>query len=142
MDIDFPTDHTGLRVLETQECLQRLASAVVGRVGFALDGDVVVLPVHHVARGSSVYFRTAGASKIGAAVDHDPMAFEVDDFDTETRSGWSVTVSGTASVVESENLERELDQLDVSPWPLGHSEDAVWVQIRPDQISGRELLPG
>ena len=142
MDIDFPTDHTGLRVLDTEECLLRLSLTAVGRVGFALDGEVVVLPVHHVARGPNVYFRTAGASKIGAAVAHDPMAFEVDDFDPETRSGWSVTMSGTASVVDSERLERELDQLDEAPWPLGHSDEAVWVQIRPAQISGRELLPG
>ena len=35
-----PTDHTGMRVLTLQDCLARLGSAPVGRVAFALDGEI------------------------------------------------------------------------------------------------------
>ena len=94
MDVGAATDHSGLRVMGTDECLERLGSTVIGRVAFLHDGEVVLLPVHHVMHGSDVCFRTSGSSKIEAAADHDPMSYEVDDYDVETRSGWSVTVTG------------------------------------------------
>ena len=141
MTIDVPTDHSGLRVMGTDECLERIGSTAVGRVAFARDGQIVLQPVHHIVRGMDVYFRTSGASKIEAAADHDPMGFEVDWYDGSSATGWSVTVSGTASVVGDDELESELDRLGGDPWPIGDAAHAVWVAIRPDEISGRELLP-
>jgi len=147
MTTDVPTDHSGLRVMGTDECLERIRSALVGRVAFSRDGQVVLLPIHHVLRGMDVYFRTSGGSKIEAAADHDPMGFEVDGYDSLAATGWSVSVSGTASVVDDE-LARELSGLATEPsgaggafWPIGDPDSAVWIRIRSDQISGRELLP-
>jgi uncharacterized protein len=141
MTTDVPTDHSGLRVMGTDECLERLRSAAVGRVAFTRDGQIVVLPVHHVVHGMDVYFRTSGGSKIEAAADHDPMGFEVDGYDTSAATGWSVAVSGTASVVDDDELAAELIGLDREPWPIGEVAGAVWIRIRSDQITGRELLP-
>lgn len=140
-DVDLPLDHSGLRVMSTAECMERLSAAGIGRLGFVLDGDVAVLPVHHVVHGMDVYFRTSGASKIEAAADHGSVGFEVDDYDRSTVTGWSVTLSGTASLVDDDALVTELEALDSAPWPVGDSSDSVWVRIRPDEISGRELLP-
>ena len=140
-DTDAPTDHSGLRVMSTEECLDRLASAGIGRLGFIVAGEVVMLPVHHLVHGVDVYFRTSGGSKIEAASDHDPVGFEVDEYDRATVTGWSVTLTGVASLVDEDDLVRELEALDTAPWPVGDRTDSVWVRVRPDQISGRELLP-
>jgi len=139
-DIDAPTDHSGLRVMSTEESLHRLASAGIGRVAFVRSGEVVLLPVHHVVHGMDIYFRTSGASKIEAAADHRAVGFEVDEYDRSTVTGWSVTVSGSASLVDEDELVSELARLDSAPWPVADATDSVWVRIRPDEISGRELL--
>jgi nitroimidazol reductase NimA-like FMN-containing flavoprotein (pyridoxamine 5'-phosphate oxidase superfamily) len=138
---DIPTDHSGLRVMGTDECLERIRSTAVGRVAFAQDGQVLVLPVHHVVHGMDVFFRTSGGSKIEAAADHDPMGFEVDGYDVSAATGWSVAVSGTASIVDDDELAAQLDGLHGEPWPIGDTARAVWIRIRSDQISGREVLP-
>ncbi|MFW5469705.1 pyridoxamine 5'-phosphate oxidase family protein [Knoellia sp. CPCC 206435] len=138
---DVPVDHSGLRVMSTEECMERLSRAGLGRLGFVLAGEVTVLPVHHLVHGMELYFRTSGGSKIEAAADHSAVGFEIDDYDRATVTGWSVSVSGTASLVDDEQLAEELAGLDDAPWPGGDPSDSVWVRIRPDQISGRELLP-
>lgn len=143
MTTDVPTDHSGLRVMGTDECLERIRSTAVGRVAFTRDGKIVVLPVHHVVRGMDVYFRTSGGSKIEAAADHDPMGFEVDVYDASAATGWSVALSGTASVVDDDETAAELNGLDRRPWPISEADvgDSVWIRIRSDEITGRELLP-
>lgn len=143
MSTDLPTDHSGLRVMGTEECLERMRGAAIGRVAFARDGAIVVLPVHHVVHGMDVCFRTSGGSKIEAAADHDPMGFEVDAYDVSAATGWSVSLTGTACVVEDDELLGELDgQLDRMSgglWPVGDIDRAVWIEIRSDQITGRAL---
>jgi len=145
MRVDGPTDHSNLRVMSTDECLTRLASSAIGRVGFVCDGEVLVLPVHHVIRGTEVYFRTAGGSKIEAASDHSPMGFEVDGHDDSTHAdsapqGWSVTVTGAASVVDDDELVSELEDLHGSDWLVGDPDAQVWIGLRSHTIAGRELL--
>lgn len=141
MSTDVPTDHSGLRVMGTAECLERIASTPIGRVAFVRDGEIVLLPVRHVVRGLDVYFQTSGGSKIEVAADHDPMGFEVDSYDASAATGWSVAVSGIASVVDDEQVTAELVALSGDPWPIVDVAAAVWIVIRPDQISGREVLP-
>ena len=63
----YPTDHAGLEILPFDECLRLLASVPVGRVGFVVDGEVVVLPVNHVVDGQDVIFRPAYGSKVATA---------------------------------------------------------------------------
>jgi len=141
MSTDVPMDHSGLRVLGTDECLQRIRATAVGRVAFTRAGEVILLPVHHVVRGMEIFFRTSGGSKIEAAADHDPMGFEVDDYDAASATGWSVTASGVASLVDEDELTDELEALDGPSWSIGDSSSAVWVRIRPNEISGREIVP-
>ncbi|HET7306069.1 MAG TPA: pyridoxamine 5'-phosphate oxidase family protein [Segeticoccus sp.] len=132
-------DHRGLRVLEFDECLRRVASAPVGRVAFRDGGEILVLPVNHVADGVAVTFRTTWGSKLAATVRDEPVAFEVDGYEDNARVGWSVLVKGTASVIDDEatcaRLEEELGE----PW-IGPSEESFWIRLRPDEVSGRELV--
>ncbi|SDO89708.1 Pyridoxamine 5'-phosphate oxidase [Pedococcus dokdonensis] len=135
-----PTDHTGLRVLDLDECLARLVEVPVGRFAFQLDGELTVLPVVHTLDGIDVCFRTTGDSKIQAAVDHDRVAFEVDQFDARTRTGWSVLVQGTATVVDDDEDVRRLDRVARVPWVPPHEAASTWVRVRTQSITGRALV--
>ncbi|GAB3050224.1 pyridoxamine 5'-phosphate oxidase family protein [Intrasporangium mesophilum] len=136
---DSARDHTGLVVLGLDECLARLASAPIGRVAFRLDGAISVLPVAHVVDGVDVCFRTAGASKIQAALDRDEVAFEADGYDVAERSGWSVLMQGPAVEVTSEPEIRALEGRADAPWIDFPDEGTVWIRVRAESISGREL---
>jgi nitroimidazol reductase NimA-like FMN-containing flavoprotein (pyridoxamine 5'-phosphate oxidase superfamily) len=93
---DQPIDHAGLEPLSFDACLELLASVHLGRIGFHADGELVILPVNHAMDGQDVVFRTSGGSKLAAAGEQGLVAFEVDAYDQETRSGWSVLVTGRA----------------------------------------------
>jgi CBS domain-containing protein len=136
------TDRRGLVVLGLDECLRRLASTPVGRLAFVVGGGPIVLPVSHGLDGMNVVFRTTWGSKLQIAQAGGEVAFEVDGFDSATRTGWSVLVRGKASTVyEAQDVQR-YDTLGVRPWAgLETNEDAVWIRVRAEEISGREILP-
>ena len=140
----YPTDHAGLEILPFDECLRLLASVPVGRVGFVADGEVVVLPVNHVVDGQDVIFRTAHGSKASAAEGQDRAAFEADYYNEQTRTGWSVLVTGRAEVVDAEadiqRLSLSLSRSGVYPWVTA-VRHPFWIRIRPTSVSGRQT-PG
>lgn len=142
MSTDAPLDHSGLRVMSTSECLAHLASTAIGRVGFTHDGEVLILPVHHVVHEGVVHFRTSGGSKIEVAAGHGPIGFEVDDYDQSAGSGWSVALTGVASVVDDDAVLAELERAHGHVWVVGDASAQAWVRIQPNSITGRELRPG
>ena len=135
----MPTDHSGLGVLSTPECVDRLSRARVGRLAVIHNGEPLILPVNHEMDGEAVVFRTAEGTKLSAALDQAPVSFEVDSFDVDRRAGWSVVVRGVANVVDDPAQIARLEQLGVWPWA-----DAVertnWVRIRPYEITGRQVI--
>jgi uncharacterized protein len=136
-----PRDHRGLVVLTLEECLGRLRSAPVGRIAFVQDGAPVVLPVNHAVDGTTVVFRTTWGSKLDVARSAGAAAFEVDGFDPTTRTGWSVLVRGTVSAVYERNDVERYEALVPPAW-VGIDLDPVWVALRADEITGREITPG
>lgn len=143
LESDMPgqaTDHAGLETLPFQDCLRLLASVPVGRVGFYADGEVVVLPVNHVVDGQDIVFRTARGSKLSAAEGRELVAFEADDYDPRTRSGWSVLVNGRAEVVYEDAEIQRLTGLGLHPWVTA-VERPFWVRIRPASVTGRRTPP-
>ena len=136
----YPTDHAGLEMLPFDDCLRLLASVPVGRVGFFADGEIVVLPVNHVVDGQDVVFRTAHGSKLSAAGGLDLAAFEVDHYNEQARSGWSVLVTGRAEIVEAEAEIQRLSRRGLHPWVTA-IQRPFWVRIRPTSVSGRRA-PG
>jgi hypothetical protein len=133
------TDHRGLRVLMLDECLERLRSRPVGRVGFVSDGEIVILPVNHVVQGTQILFRTTYGSKLQTAEDEARVAYQVDRQDPATHTGWSVLVQGTAELVTDPTECSRLDALAPPPW-LDLEGDAFWVRILAVQITGREIV--
>ena len=136
----YPTDHADLEMLPLEECLRLLASVPVGRLGFDVDGEVVILPVNHAVDGQDVVFRSARGSKLTAAEGGRTVVFETDGYDRRRRSGWSVLVNGKAEIVYDDAECAALDTLGVRPWAAA-VERPFWVRIRPTSVTGRRI-PG
>jgi nitroimidazol reductase NimA-like FMN-containing flavoprotein (pyridoxamine 5'-phosphate oxidase superfamily) len=135
---EFPTDHRGLAVLDLDECIRRLQQVVVGRIAFVHDGEPIVLPVNHGVDGNDIVFRTTWGSKLQQAQHAKVVAFEADEFDERLRRGWSVLVTGQASIVYDENEIDRLERLGVHSWAKV-LDPVFWVRVTPRQVSGREI---
>jgi nitroimidazol reductase NimA-like FMN-containing flavoprotein (pyridoxamine 5'-phosphate oxidase superfamily) len=138
-DVALPLDHAGTAVLPFETCLRLIAHEQVGRVAFSADGEIVVLPVNHVMDGHAVAFRSAGGSKLSAAIYEDVVAFEVDGHDAATRTGWSVLVNGKAEVVVDREEIARLERTELTPW-ADRVERPHWVRIRPASVTGRAII--
>lgn len=133
----YPTDHAGLEILPFDTCLKLLATVPVGRVSFFADGEIVVLPVNHAVDGQDPVFHTARGSKLSAAEGQDLVAFEADDYDERTRSGWSVLVTGRAQAIYEDDEIQRLSRLGLHAW-VSTVDRPFWIRIRPTSVSGRQ----
>ena len=137
----FQTD--GFRALDRQECLRLLAKVPVGRVVYTRQALPAVLPINFSRdTNASVLLCTSPESDLVRAIDGVVVAFEADEFDAATRSGWSVVVTGRATVVTDPAEHERLTQTGPSSWmPLRES---VFVRIESEMVTGRELrgMPG
>ena len=135
-----PDEQAGkLVVLTREECLELLASHRFGRLAVAMDSPVI-RPVNYVfdERSQSVAFRTADGSKFHAMVINGNAAFEIDGFDPDSRTGWSVIIVGMAEEVTSPSELRRLDRLGLVTWISGRK--AHWMRIRAWTVSGRRIV--
>ncbi|WP_329259412.1 pyridoxamine 5'-phosphate oxidase family protein [Streptomyces pseudovenezuelae] len=131
----------GFRELDRQECLRLMARAPVGRIVHTRHALPAVLPVNFcLDHGGAVLLRTAAASELVRAVDGVVVAFETDEVDTVTRSGWSVIVTGRADVVTDPAEHARLCRVGPRSWAPSPAE--VFVRIEPELITGRELIAG
>jgi nitroimidazol reductase NimA-like FMN-containing flavoprotein (pyridoxamine 5'-phosphate oxidase superfamily) len=126
------------RALGRQECLRLLAKVPVGRVVYTRQALPAVLPINFgLDADASVLLRTSPDSDLVRAVDGVVVAFEADEFDAATRSGWSVLVTGRATVVTDPAEHDRLLQTGPTSWmPL---RDSVFVRIESEMVDGREL---
>src|SRR5450631_487685 len=125
----------GVELLATQSWTL-LRETVVGRLAVIVDDRPDIFPVNHLVDHGSVVFRTAAGTKLAGAVGH-WVAFEVDGYDVETASAWSVVVKGRA-----QEVNRLYDVLDVVGLPLfpWHSAPKPhFIRIEPDSITGRRF---
>ena len=78
----------------SEECLALLATVPVGRVGVTMNALPVVLPVNFAVLDGDIVFRTVEGTRFHAAAAGTVVAFEVDSYDPDGASGWSVVGSG------------------------------------------------
>lgn len=91
--------------LSREECLTLLSWHRVGRVVVSGSGATpVIRPVSYVfdEPSQSVVFRTANGSKLHWLTRTARAAFEIDDADHVTRTGWSVIVAGVTEEVTTQ----------------------------------------
>jgi nitroimidazol reductase NimA-like FMN-containing flavoprotein (pyridoxamine 5'-phosphate oxidase superfamily) len=122
-------------------CWSLVADEPVGRVVFVDGGQPIALPVNHVVEDGEVFFQSTVGSKLDKAL-REPgtvVGFEVDSYDPETRSGWSVLLKGTIHPVTGTVTTAHLDRLSVTPWAdLG--EDGRWIRIEAAEVTGRRVV--
>ena len=124
--------------LDEATCVRLLESTPIGRIGFATDDGLLVLPVNFKWYDDSIVFRTLEGQKLAAAAEHQRVCFEVDQWDAATRTGWSVVVQGVAREVTSWAEDAHLDQIGLVPWAKDEWRP-IWVRIDPTKVSGRIL---
>ncbi|MGW3355477.1 pyridoxamine 5'-phosphate oxidase family protein [Streptomyces bungoensis] len=128
----------GFHVLDRQECLRRMAKVQVGRVVYTRRALPAVLPVNFsLDTDSSVLLRTSARSDLVRAIDGVVVAFEADDFDPSTRSGWSVVVTGRANLVTDPAEHERLARTGPRSWVV--PTEGVFLRIEAELVTGREL---
>ncbi|MET8944063.1 pyridoxamine 5'-phosphate oxidase family protein [Streptomyces sp. NPDC004542] len=131
----------GFRELGRHECLRLLATAPVGRVVHTRRALPAVVPATFgLDADGAVLLRASAASELARAVDGAVVAFEADAVDVDTRSGWSVVVTGRAGIVTDAAETARLERTGPDSW--APSPDDVFVRIAPELVTGRQLVAG
>ncbi|MBB4711485.1 nitroimidazol reductase NimA-like FMN-containing flavoprotein (pyridoxamine 5'-phosphate oxidase superfamily) [Streptomyces luteogriseus] len=126
------------RALDRQECLRLLAKVPVGRVVYTRHALPAVLPINFsLDADASVLLRTSPGSDLVRAIDGVVVAFEADEFDAATRAGWSVVVTGRATIVTDPDEHARLSETGPTSWMP--PQDAQFVRIESEMVTGREL---
>jgi uncharacterized protein len=127
-----------MEVLDRSACEALLATQRVGRIALCLDHPVV-LPVVYALYDGDVVFRTAPGEKLIAAALQRTVAFEIDAYDPDAHTGWSVDVIGTAEEIVNPAELARVRALDLPAW-AGEVRDR-FVRVRTKDITGRRLDP-
>jgi uncharacterized protein len=124
--------------LSPQECLELLGQASLGRIAVIENNQPIIFPVNYAFDDGTIVFRTDPGTKLATA----PLArvaFEIDEVDTASRSGWSVVVQGVGEDI-TDSVDTSSDRLlrlTVDTWVPGGRDH--WVKIVPRSITGRRL---
>ncbi len=130
-------DSGGMEILTERECHDLLGTSSLGRVVFTDRALPAIQPVTFLLSGTDVIIRTAAGSKLAAAARDAVVAFEVDEFDSTLRTGWSVVIVGHARMIAENGEAARLRHLPPHPWAGGD----FYIAITPEMISGRRV-PG
>ncbi len=131
-------ENDGFRALDRQECLRLMAKVPVGRVVYTRHALPAVMPVNFsLDADAAVLMCTSPASDLVDAINGVVVAFEADEFDAATRSGWSVVITGRAALVTDPAEHERLAQQGPRSWMP--SRDSVFLRIGCEMVTGREL---
>jgi nitroimidazol reductase NimA-like FMN-containing flavoprotein (pyridoxamine 5'-phosphate oxidase superfamily) len=92
-------------LLVPDDCLRLLATTGIGRLAYSQGALPAVRPVSYCIRGGEVLIPALLGSPLLQAVRGSVVAFEADDYDEATRTGWTVTVVGPSRVLDGNRGE-------------------------------------
>ncbi|MFB7712429.1 pyridoxamine 5'-phosphate oxidase family protein [Streptomyces sp. NPDC056105] len=128
----------GVREIDRRECLRLLATAPVGRIVHTCHALPAVLPVPFcLDADSAVVVRTSATSQLVSAIDRAVVAFQADEVDPAVRSGWSVVVTGRATVVTDPAEYERLRGSGPRSWRTSRHD--IFFRIEPELVTGTEL---
>jgi nitroimidazol reductase NimA-like FMN-containing flavoprotein (pyridoxamine 5'-phosphate oxidase superfamily) len=133
-------DAAGLEILERDECMRLAATGSIGRVVFTEQALPAITPVSYALKDGSIFLRASEGSKLANATNGSVVAFEIDEFDTDFRQGWSVVFVGKAMPVSEEGRLEELSGLPLRGWDAQNSHRLIEVKI--ELVNGRRLPNG
>ena len=123
--------------LDRGESLRLLATTPVGRLIFTVNALPTVRPVNFALVDGLILVRTAADSTTARRVDGTIVAFEADELDAATCSGWSVTVTGRAELVTDPDLAARYRRVPLLPWAPGVRDQ--FVTITTELAEGRRV---
>jgi uncharacterized protein len=139
-DQRMEVDRNGLEVLSRDACLHLLSTATLGRVGVTSDALPKVLPVNFRFDGRQILIRTGMGTKLDAATNNAVVAFEVDEIDPLTHTGWSVMVTGMARELTDPGELAATQTPPLARWAPG--DDHRVIAIPTELVSGRRIVAG
>lgn len=129
-----------MKEMSTAEAMKWLGSVQIGRIFFTSRAMPAVRPVNHVIDAGEIIIRSHEGSAIVTAANASRgavVAYEADQLDPVTRTGWSVVVTGLAHLVEdSQEVRRYRDML--QPWVTGKLDHVIC--ITPGIVTGFALV--
>ena len=135
--MDMEIDRNGLEVLARSDCLALLACRSLGRVSVSIGALPAILPVTYRLSGEVVVLCTTPGTRFDAALRNAVVAFEVDDLDEASGTGWSVLVTGFAEEIMGHDEVDRAHTLGLRSWATDG--ETHFVRIPCDEISGRRI---
>lgn len=134
--VDHDTRGQRLRALNSHECMLLLASQSIGRLVYTRAALPAVHPVNYLLEDHAILIRTSSTSKPAAARGEEIVAFQVDDLDPNTRSGWNVVITGRATEIHDLGEQQRL-RTAISSWLAPHDDRVLRVHC--DLITGQDF---
>ena len=134
------TDRLGMEVMTERECWDALDEQPIGRLAVTISGAPHIIPINHVTRDREILFVSVAGTKLEAALQRPglPASFEVDDWDVDSHTGWSVVARGHLHPVVDLVDHTSLDIAGRPIWIEGYR-DRHWLRLVPDTVGGRRL---
>jgi uncharacterized protein len=132
-----PIDKSGLEILTEAECFALIQTMPIGRVVYSEWALPVIVAVNFALDGMDIVVRSQRRSRLATQAPGNVVAFEVDDIDVATRSGWSVVMTGRFQLVDRPAEIRRLDAIGLHSWaPSAHDR---YLKLRPEVVTGRRI---
>ncbi len=127
----------GTETMTTEECWERLGAASVARLAIAIAGKPDIFPINFVVDGASIVFRTGAGTKFAASALLHDVALEIDGYEPQQHTAWSVVVKGRAHEVERMDEVFAAEDLPLFPWVATPKPN--FVRITPTEVTGRRF---
>jgi nitroimidazol reductase NimA-like FMN-containing flavoprotein (pyridoxamine 5'-phosphate oxidase superfamily) len=130
--------HRSPTTLDRAACLELMATRSLGRLVYTHRALPDVLPVNYRLDGENVLIRLTIGSTAALATRASVVAFEADDFDPRSLTGWSVTIVGLAREITDADELHSLAVTDLSSWGAdGHD---LFLSVAAEKVTGRRLV--
>lgn len=134
------TEQRRLEALPRAESLRLLRSVSVGRLVYTHLALPAIRPVNHVVDGDRVIIRSYSGTAIAAAVRGNSgmvVAYEADRIDGDSHLGWTVIITGRASLLSDPAEVARYQEL-LHPWVTSDLDDVIAIQA--DMVDGFRLV--
>lgn len=124
-------------VLNVTDCWSYLRQGEIGRLAVIIDDAPEIFPINYAVQHSAIVFRSAEGSKVDALLHNPQVALEVDGFEPESNTAWSVILKRPAKPIN--NTEELIDtlSLDIFPWQPGAKNR--FIRIDAEAVTGRRF---
>jgi nitroimidazol reductase NimA-like FMN-containing flavoprotein (pyridoxamine 5'-phosphate oxidase superfamily) len=125
-----------------EEAMRRLGSVGLGRVVFTSRALPAIQPVTHLIEDGYVIIRTdQGLALVNAASAErgTVVAYQADELDPTSHTGWSVVITGLARIVDD---PEEAAAYEKTLRRQVHGETGCVIRIYPELVAGVEFVAG